>query len=181
MQAAFFYNYKMLLSGSRYSLTFYYFLCKSIIYNVLQYANVIFKINLNPTYNLQADHLLIIEFDYMLTNIIRNSYFLPVKSWGLILHLLYMSSTLVKTIINTIIFIFAGSISDVSAFQNTDLYQALETFQAGLPENGILPHCNIQLPFFYIGDAIFTLASYLMKPFARVVGLTERQRTFNYR
>ncbi|XP_051156166.1 putative nuclease HARBI1 [Leptopilina boulardi] len=74
-----------------------------------------------------------------------------------------------------------GSLSDLCAFRHTNLFQALELQQAGIPDRNRLPRTNLQVPYFFIGDEIFPQATYLIKPFARQYVPTDRQRTFNYR
>ncbi|XP_043479980.1 putative nuclease HARBI1 [Leptopilina heterotoma] len=74
-----------------------------------------------------------------------------------------------------------GSLSDASSFRNSSLYQALEEHDAGLPRENILPRTNISLPFFFVGDPIFALKTYLMKPYPRANGLTNEQHVFNNR
>lgn len=79
------------------------------------------------------------------------------------------------------LFISLGSVSDLSAFQNTTFYQDLENRRVDLPADAPLPNSQILLPFFFIGDAIFELKRYLMLPFSRINGLSEMQRHYNYR
>lgn len=76
---------------------------------------------------------------------------------------------------------FSGSVSDISAFQITDFYTALQNGELDLPQNYALPRTNIMMPYCFVGDEIFQLAQYLMKPFPRNRGLDVRQQTFNYR
>lgn len=78
-------------------------------------------------------------------------------------------------------FLFSGSVSDISAFQYTDFYRALEDNEADLPPNARLPRTDIISPYCFVGDEIFTLKPYMMRPFARHNGLDERQKNFNYR
>ncbi|XP_043476015.1 uncharacterized protein LOC122507396 isoform X2 [Leptopilina heterotoma] len=74
-----------------------------------------------------------------------------------------------------------GSVSDVSAFNHTDFSIALENNEADLPQDAAIDGTNIVLPFCFIGDAIFPLKQYLMKPFDRNRGLNETEANFNYR
>ncbi|XP_051157964.1 putative nuclease HARBI1 [Leptopilina boulardi] len=74
-----------------------------------------------------------------------------------------------------------GSISDLSAFRNTELYKALEQGEIDLPRDNFLPRSNIRMPYFFIGDAIFELKKYLMTPYNRNNLVSEEQRIFNER
>ncbi|XP_043469822.1 uncharacterized protein LOC122503377 [Leptopilina heterotoma] len=74
-----------------------------------------------------------------------------------------------------------GSVSDVSALKHTDFFVALENNELDLPPAALIPGTNIALPYAFIGDAIFPLKKYLMKPFDRNRQLNERQKAFNYR
>lgn len=76
---------------------------------------------------------------------------------------------------------FLGSVSDISAFQHTDFYLALLNTEVDLPQHSALPGTNTLMPYCFVGDEIFQLAEYMMRPFSRNQGLTERQKTFNYR
>ncbi|XP_051169954.1 uncharacterized protein LOC127287187 [Leptopilina boulardi] len=72
-----------------------------------------------------------------------------------------------------------GSISDLSAFRNTHLFQALERNEVDLPEDDFLPRSNIRMPFFFIGDAIFDIKRYFMLPYNRNRRLCREETTFN--
>lgn len=74
-----------------------------------------------------------------------------------------------------------GSSSDASTFKHTALYNALERNSANIPEKCKLPRSNVTLPYFFIGDAIFPLKPYLLKPFSKNEILGEREKVFNYR
>ncbi|XP_051162242.1 putative nuclease HARBI1 isoform X2 [Leptopilina boulardi] len=73
-----------------------------------------------------------------------------------------------------------GSVSDAAAFKRTRLYEALERDEADFPARGRLPRSNFVLPHYLIEDEIFSQQTYMMVPFARRRGLTERQTHFNY-
>ncbi|XP_043466356.1 uncharacterized protein LOC122501147 [Leptopilina heterotoma] len=67
-----------------------------------------------------------------------------------------------------------GSVSDTSAFKNTYFHYCLERNEADFPPECRLPRSNIIMPHFLIGDEIFQQQTYMMVPFARHRGLTER-------
>ncbi len=49
-----------------------------------------------------------------------------------------------------------------------------------MPDPEVLPHDDVTMPFFVIGDEAFGLREWLMKPFP-CTGITRRKRIFNYR
>ncbi|XP_051176790.1 uncharacterized protein LOC127291632 [Leptopilina boulardi] len=75
----------------------------------------------------------------------------------------------------------ASSVSDVSAFQQTEFYRKLENNTANLPNPTNLPHTENISSYFIVGDGIFTLRPYMMVPFRRNRRLTRLEELFNYR
>ncbi|XP_033220129.1 uncharacterized protein LOC117174849 [Belonocnema kinseyi] len=74
-----------------------------------------------------------------------------------------------------------GSVSDVSAFQSTGLYRAMERGEANLPAPARLPRSAMVLPHFFVVDEIFAVKHYSISPHLRRHPLTRRERIFNYR
>jgi hypothetical protein len=72
-----------------------------------------------------------------------------------------------------------GKQSDGGVFQNSALYQSLETRSLKLPEDAVSPHSEIKLPHFLVGDEVYPLTNYLMKPYSRRT-LNRSKATFNY-
>ena len=71
--------------------------------------------------------------------------------------------------------------NDAGIFANSDLGRALLRNEVDLPPPAYLPNTEIQCPYFLIGDGIFPLKKYLMKPFNMNYNLTMPRRAFNYR
>ena len=57
----------------------------------------------------------------------------------------------------------------------------LENNTLDLPEPKPLPNSNKSVPYYFIGDGIFPLKKYFMKPFAKTQRLSIGERIFNYR
>lgn len=75
-----------------------------------------------------------------------------------------------------------GSVSDLSAWRNTDFYKALLQDLIPLPPKRTLPRSTIVMPYFFIGDEIFTQRySFLMSPIPRRRVLIDEQKYYNYR
>jgi hypothetical protein len=71
-----------------------------------------------------------------------------------------------------------GSDNDASIFRRTQLFQDFETGEAPIPQPRELD--NMLLPHVLVGDEIFPLSNWLMKPYPGN-GLTHEQRVYNYR
>ena len=57
--------------------------------------------------------------------------------------------------------------SDGGVFQNSALYQSLETRSLQVPEDTVLPHSEITLPHIFVGDEAYLLTTYLMYSYSR--------------
>ena len=75
----------------------------------------------------------------------------------------------------------AGSMNDASVFAHSDLGLALERNEFEFPMMRALPQSNLLSPYFIIGDGIFPLKTYLMKPYVDNINLTVPNQVFNYR
>ena len=73
-----------------------------------------------------------------------------------------------------------GSASDAGIFNDSPLPRSLETNTIGFPDADPLPHDNVPMPYFIVGDDAFALRTWLMKPFSHRNMLIE-DRIFNYR
>ena len=73
-----------------------------------------------------------------------------------------------------------GSCSDTQVFNSTQLIDMLRNDELGVPEEDALDGDNIPVPYFLVGDDIFALRTWMMKPFAQR-NLTDPERIFNYR
>ena len=73
-----------------------------------------------------------------------------------------------------------GRISDGGVFANTAICEALETNRIQLPEAQPLLGGNTPMPFTLVGDDVFPLKKFLMKPYL-FCSLSHEQRIFNYR
>lgn len=79
------------------------------------------------------------------------------------------------------IFVDVGSYgrdNDAAVFNRTNLYQLLESGDAKIPPQS--PVNGFDLPYVLIGDEIFPLKNWLMKPYPGS-NLSESQRIYNYR
>ena len=73
-----------------------------------------------------------------------------------------------------------GKQSDGGVFRNLVLYQNLETRNLKLPEDTVLPLSEITLPEIFVGDEVYPITTYLMKPYSKRT-LDRSKAIFNYR
>lgn len=73
-----------------------------------------------------------------------------------------------------------GHQNDAAIFETTEFGKRLEHRRMHLPTSITLPHTDLSIPPFLVGDDIFPLKTYLLKPFPGR-RLSNEQRTFNYR
>ena len=71
-----------------------------------------------------------------------------------------------------------GKDNDASIFRQSEVYEMLDNQVLPIPAPDLLG--GKQTPYFIIGDEIFPLKSWLMKPYGSR-GLTTQQQVFNYR
>lgn len=57
----------------------------------------------------------------------------------------------------------------------------LEAGDIDWPSSKLLPHTDVELPFYLLGDGGFGLKSYLMTPFCKGKNYGDREKVFNYR
>jgi len=73
-----------------------------------------------------------------------------------------------------------GKQNDGGVFRNAALYQSLETRSLQFPEDTVLPLSEITLPHIFVGDEVYPLTTYIMKPYSRRT-LDRSKAIFNYR
>ncbi|XP_067141708.1 uncharacterized protein [Centruroides vittatus] len=73
-----------------------------------------------------------------------------------------------------------GRQSDGGVFKYSVLYQNLESNKLELPSDTTLPHSNTKAPYVLIGNEVYPLTPYLLKPYSRR-SLDKSETIFNYR
>ena len=73
-----------------------------------------------------------------------------------------------------------GKQSGCSAFSASTLYHFLEDYESTLSKPASFEGSGTEMPFTILGDEVYPLKTYLMKPFARK-DLRWEERVFNYR
>ena len=73
-----------------------------------------------------------------------------------------------------------GADSDAGILRESGLYHALDQKKVGLPPSSHLPDGDSDVPYFLVGDAAFSLRSWMMKPHSMKT-MTAAERIFNYR
>ena len=73
-----------------------------------------------------------------------------------------------------------GADSDAGIFRESGLYHALDQKKPGLPPSSHLPDGDFDVPYFLVGDDVFSLRSWIMKPHSKKT-MTAAERIFNYR
>ena len=75
-----------------------------------------------------------------------------------------------------------GSGNDSGALNESDFGKTFQKYLFNYPEPEPIPGCSLEkVPFFLVGDEIFPLKDWLMRPYPGRGGLTEEQNVFNYR
>ena len=77
--------------------------------------------------------------------------------------------------------LFTGSYSDSSVFSESSFAKKLSNNELNIPQPRLLPNTNMIVPYVFISDEIFQLATNLMKPFKRSLILRIEEKNFNYR
>lgn len=73
-----------------------------------------------------------------------------------------------------------GHNNDAGIFERSAFLRELRSGSLSLPDAEPLPNSNIEMPYFFVGDSAFPLATYMMKPFP--IDVDDREKTvYNYR
>lgn len=72
-----------------------------------------------------------------------------------------------------------GSQNDSTVFNYSDFNQLLATSSANIPQNEAIPNCNINIPYYLLGDGGLPLKKYLMTPYARGAYTPHSEEIFN--
>ena len=73
-----------------------------------------------------------------------------------------------------------GSQNDSFIFNSSHLCRLFEEKKLDVPGPSNLPNSNVSFPYYLVGDEIFALRSWLLKPYAGN-NLDSREQYFNYR
>lgn len=73
-----------------------------------------------------------------------------------------------------------GSQNDAFIFNSSTLHKLIERSSLDIPAPSSLPESQVSFPYYFVGDDIFALKSWLLKPYAGV-NLGENEQYFNYR
>lgn len=74
----------------------------------------------------------------------------------------------------------AGGCHDSTVFSESDFGHSILNNTMNIPHSKLLPHTNIEFPYFFVADAAFPLHKHIMKPYPDN-NLLEEKRVFNYR
>lgn len=72
-----------------------------------------------------------------------------------------------------------GSNNDSGVLANSDIGEVIENNKLKIPQKSIVPGTTLDIPYFLVGDEIFPLKPWLMRPFPGK--LPEAERIYNYR
>ena len=73
-----------------------------------------------------------------------------------------------------------GSAGDAQVFNNSELKEAIDKSELGLPDPAPLPNDDKPMPFYIAADDAFALKKWLMKPFSKK-NMSHSERVYNYR
>ena len=73
-----------------------------------------------------------------------------------------------------------GSAGDAQVFNNSELKDAIDKSELGLPDPAPLPNDDQPMPFYIAADDAFALKKWLMKPFSKK-NMSNSERVYNYR
>ncbi|XP_048755473.2 uncharacterized protein LOC125666342 [Ostrea edulis] len=73
-----------------------------------------------------------------------------------------------------------GSSGDAQIYNNSEFKELVEDGSVNFPNPDPLPHDNVDMPYFLVGDDAFSLAKNMMKPYGQR-DLSREQRILNYR
>ncbi len=73
-----------------------------------------------------------------------------------------------------------GTSSDAQIFEDCGLKEAIDRHVIGFPPPDCLPDDDRDTAYFFVGDDVFPLCTFMMKPYGRL-GLKVPERIYNYR
>jgi hypothetical protein len=73
-----------------------------------------------------------------------------------------------------------GKQNDGGIFSFSNVYKRLETNTFNMPSDEYMPTTDISTPFVFLGDDVYPLKPYLLKPYSRQ-NFTDEEMIFNYR
>ena len=73
-----------------------------------------------------------------------------------------------------------GSNNDSGVLKNSNMGKMFERNQMGVPESELIEGTDNEFPCFLVGDEIFPLRNWLMRPLSGKALTNERRRIFNY-
>jgi hypothetical protein len=75
-----------------------------------------------------------------------------------------------------------GKVSDATIWENSKLKESVLNKSLGIPPSTSLPGTTTEIPHHFIGDDIFPLTNYMMKPYPRQKNIIDiERRIFDYR
>ena len=74
-----------------------------------------------------------------------------------------------------------GSNNDSGVLRNSKMGKMFERNQMNIPEPEVIKGENFKMPYFLVGDEIFPLKNWLMRPYAGSALTDDRRKLFNYR
>ena len=74
-----------------------------------------------------------------------------------------------------------GSNSDSGVLKNSSMGKMFDRNQMGVPDSELIEGTNYELPYFLVGDEIFPLQNWLMRPYSGKALINDQRKIFNDR
>ena len=74
-----------------------------------------------------------------------------------------------------------GSNNDSGVLKNSNMCKMFDRNQMGVPDSELIEETNYELPYFLVGDEIFPLQNWLMRPYPGKALINDKRKIFNYR
>ena len=74
-----------------------------------------------------------------------------------------------------------GSNNDSGVLKNSNMGKMFDRNQMGVPDSELIEGTNYELPYFLVGDEIFPLQNWLMRPYSGKALINDQRKIFNYR